>query len=103
MTNQGSYKEPLALSSNFFNNSNGLVYTSNTNWSPIQPNNYNGIRPPQNQLIFNDNYLQLPAPTVNNYNIIKINAPRQPFAIEELVNQYGSETMPRLGTNLGSF
>jgi len=99
-----SYKEPLPLSSDFFNNSNGLVYTISSDWSSNQ--NYNGVRPPQHQLIYNEsqpNYSELPNPTVNNYNIIKINSLREPFAIEQLVNQYGSNTVPRLGTTLGTF
>ena len=97
---QSQYKDPLPLSADFFNNNNGLVYTVTSDWF-VGNRVMNGPRPPYPSVIYNEtnnnnnNYSELPEPTVNNYNIIKINSLREPFAVEHMVNQYGSETVPR--------
>ena len=102
---QPQYKEPLPLSADFFNNTNGLVFSVYSDWF-VGNRVMNGIRPPEPSVIYsndiNNNYYLYPEPTVNNYNLIKINSLREPFAVEHLVTQYGTETVPRLGTAMGT-
>ena len=119
MSNQGQtstlqpvlpqYTKPLPLSSDFFNNKNGTLYSVSSDWFTGVGSSgrvMNGIRPPVPSVVYdeavsNQNYSELPRPTQHNYNLIKINSLREPFAVEHLVTQYGSETVPRLGTNMG--
>lgn len=94
----------LQMSSPFFNNNNGLIYSVSSDWSSQQ--NMYGIRPPAPSVIYNNNnelnnYLLLPEPTDTHFNIIKINSLREPFATEFMVTQYGAGPVQRLGTSMG--
>ena len=86
----------------FFSNNNGLVYSAGSNWG----NNVNmiGVKPPKPNLNFYNQipYSSLPEPIVSQrFNLLKINSNRAPYATEYLVNGYGSNVVPRFGTDMG--
>lgn len=80
-----------------------IVHPASANWNTFN-RNPSGIRPPQPYLTFSDKipYSSLPEPEPSkSYNLLKINSEREPYAVQHLVNGYGTLNM-RLGTSMGS-
>lgn len=81
----------------------------NSQWNQ-QNQSPNGVRPPVPQLTnFTGDYSALPSampstlvepnPKLSN-NLVRISSPRDPYAVEYLVNEYGGMST-RFGTNMG--
>jgi len=86
------------LNSYAFENVNSV----NSEWNQNNQS-MDGVRPPVPQLSnFEGKYSSLPQPEPQlKYNLVKISSSRDPYAVQYLVNGYGSMST-RLGTNMGS-